>query len=365
MLSRTFLRPALAVAVGSALALGLTAAPAAAAPTVSAVVVAKVTSTRVTTQPKAASVVVGKTATFVVKAKGTKKTYQWYVRKPGKSTYVAVKGAKSATYKVKTSTKLDGARYRVVVKGSKGKVTSKSALLTVISRPKVTSQPTHQIVTSGKTAAFTVKATGNALRYQWQVRRSGSSTWANLSGKTSSTLKVTARTKNLGDEFRVVVSNKAGTRTSSAATLWVDSTRSDPFAVEAPVLLNDWGVVFGATDFDATAAVLAENQFNDVPPAGWTYVLAPVFVCYLGDTGSGTAWADLDIQLIGSDGRAYDDGYNVIPEDLIDLGDLYAPNGCGTFNAAALLPVSVTSGAVWVVHDSSSYPTSTQYVATR
>ena len=52
MLSRTFLRPALAVAVGSALALGLTAAPAAAAPAVGSVVVcAMAAARRITSLP--------------------------------------------------------------------------------------------------------------------------------------------------------------------------------------------------------------------------------------------------------------------------------------------------------------------------
>lgn len=365
MLSRTFLRPALAVAVGSALALGLTAAPAASAPAVASVVVtAKVTATRITAQPKAASVVVGRTATFAVKAKGTKRTYQWYVRKPGTSRYVAVKGAKAPTYRVKTSARLDGARYRVVVKGSKGKVTSRSALLTVISKPKITTQPRAAFVTSGQVASFTVKAAGHGLRYQWQVRRVDTTTWTNLSGKTGATLRYSARTVNRADEFRVVISNGAGKVTSAAALLWVDSTRADPYAVEAPVILGDWGLLLGATDFDATATVLAENEFNEAPPAGWTYVTAPAFVCFLGGSGSGTPWIDLDLELVGSDGRAYDAGSAVIPDDIYDLGDLYAPDGCGEFNAAALIPVSATSGAVWVVHDTSTYPTATQYVAT-
>lgn len=369
MLSRTFLRPALAVAVGSALALGLTAAPAAAAPAVASVVVtAKVTATRITAQPKAASVVVGRTATFAVKAKGTKRTYQWYVRKPGTSRYVAVKGAKAPTYRVKTSARLDGARYRVVVKGSKGKVTSRSALLTVISKPKITTQPRTTLVTSGQVASFSVKATGHQVRYQWQTRSAASLTWVALAGKTGTTLTVKARTANDGDEFRAVASTKAGSVPSAAAVLWVDSTRTDPYAVGAPVILYDWAVALDVTDLDGTDQVLAGNPSNAVPPAGWTYVTAPVLVCYLSGADTMDPALTLELRLLGSDGVSYDAGGASLGDGIQTVGNLGAASGtdgCGSFTAAALVPAAAAPGGRWLVTDTSGPTVYSQYVALR
>ncbi|RHA39359.1 hypothetical protein, partial [Cellulomonas rhizosphaerae] len=148
--------------------------------------------------------------------------------------------------------------------------------------------------------------------------------------------------------------------TSKPATLWVDSVRTDPFAPGSVLSLTSYGAMIGATDVNATNRVLAENRYNDVPPPGWTYVLAPVAVCYMAESGSGTPWLDLDVEFIGSDGRTYDDGYNVTPSDIYDLGDLYAPNGCGSFYAAALVPRSVLTGAVWVITDTSSWSSTTK-----
>ncbi|RHA38877.1 hypothetical protein D1825_12725, partial [Cellulomonas rhizosphaerae] len=116
------LRAGLAATLGGALALGLVA-PATAAPvatSVSTVKTVKVSSTKIATQPRSAAAVAGKKATFTVKAKGSKLSYRWYVRKPGKSSFAKISGATKATYKVVASTKLDGAKYRVVVKGGTG-----------------------------------------------------------------------------------------------------------------------------------------------------------------------------------------------------------------------------------------------------
>ena len=312
--------------------------------------------------------VVGRTATFAVKAKGTKTTYQWYVRKPGSSRYVAVKGARSATYRVRTYAKLDGARYRVVVKGSKGRVTSRSALLTVVSKPTITTQPRSTLVTSGEVASFRVKATGHHVRYQWQVRRGVSLTWVPLAGKTGTTLTVNARTANDGDEFRAVASTKAGSVPSASAVLWVDSTRTDPYAVGAPVLLYDWAVALDVTDLDATDQVLAGNPSNPTPSVGWTYVTAPVLVCYLSAADTMDPALTLELRLLGSDGVSYDAGGASLGDGIQTVGNLGAASGtdgCGTFTAAALVPAAAAPGGRWVVTDTSGPTAYTQYVALR
>ena len=98
--------------------------------------------------------------------------------------------------------------------------------------PTITAQPANQTVTAGQTATFTVVATGTVpLSYQWQ--KNG----ASIAGATAAsyTTPVTT-TADSGANFAVVVSNTAGTVTSSAATLTVNVPDTTPptVSVTAP-----------------------------------------------------------------------------------------------------------------------------------
>jgi hypothetical protein len=83
--------------------------------------------------------------------------------------------------------------------------------------PAITTQPADITVKVGKTAKFTVTATGTApLKYQW--RKNG----VEIAGATKAsytTPKVVAADN--GSLFSVVVSNAAGTVTSNTAVLTV------------------------------------------------------------------------------------------------------------------------------------------------
>jgi len=98
-------------------------------------------------------------------------------------------------------------------------------------QPTITTQPVNQTVTAGQTATFTVVAAGTApLGYQWQ--KNG----VNIAGATASsyTTPVTT-TANSGSTFDVVVSNTAGSVTSSAATLTVTAAVVAPTITTQPV----------------------------------------------------------------------------------------------------------------------------------
>ncbi len=87
------------------------------------------------------------------------------------------------------------------------------------SAPAITTQPSNQTVGAGQTATFSVVATGTPpLSYQWQK---GTSV---IAGATSTTYTTPPTgLSDTGSTFRVVVSNSAGTATSAAATLTVNS----------------------------------------------------------------------------------------------------------------------------------------------
>ena len=85
----------------------------------------------ISTQPKAASVNAGKTATFKVTAKGGGLKYQWYCQKKGSTKWTKMSGKTAVTLKVKAKASLNGNKYRCLVKNVAGKVYTKGVKLTV------------------------------------------------------------------------------------------------------------------------------------------------------------------------------------------------------------------------------------------
>jgi len=186
---------------------------------------------QITSQPVNQTVSTGQVATFSVVATGAPTpTYQW------QKNSVKIGGATGASYTTPATTAADsGAKFGVVVSNSAGSVTSNSATLTVntatSAAPKITTQPANQAVTTGQTATFSVVATGTpAPAYQWRKNS------ANISGATSPSYTTPATTSgDNGAKFDVVVSNSAGTVTSAAATLTVNTpTASAPKVTTQP-----------------------------------------------------------------------------------------------------------------------------------
>jgi hypothetical protein len=183
----------------------------------------------ITTEPANDSVVAGQAATFSVVAGGTAPlSYQW--QKNG----VNISGATSASYTTAATTSADnGSTFQVAVSNSKGNISSSIATLTVTTAavaPTISGQPANQTVTAGQTAIFSVVASGTApLNYQWQ--KNG----ANISGAVSASYTTPATTSaDNGSTFKVVVSNPAGSVTSSAATLTVNAAAVAPTITTQP-----------------------------------------------------------------------------------------------------------------------------------
>jgi hypothetical protein len=206
----------------------------------------------ITAQPASQTVTAGQYATFSVAATGTAPlTYRW--QKNG----AAVGGANSASYTTPaTSTGDNGAQFTVVVGNSAGSVTSSTATLTVNGIavvPAIILQPTSLTVTAGQTATFSVIASGTApLSYEWQEYG------ANISGATSASYTLPATTTaNNGAQFTVVVTNSAGSVTSSVAALTVNAATY--LLSASPTSLNFGNVNTGA---NSTLPVTLTNSGN-------------------------------------------------------------------------------------------------------
>jgi len=179
----------------------------------------------VTGQPASVSVEEGKTAKFTVKASGTELKYQWQYSTDGGNTWKdsTMGDPKTAVLSVEATAKRNGYCYRCKVTSGTRTVTSSAAKLTVKPSSLITGQPVSVTVTEGRTAKFTVTASGSSLKYQWQFSTDGGKTWkdSTMGNPKTATLSVEAAAKRNGYQYRCIITSGTVTVTSSAAKLTV------------------------------------------------------------------------------------------------------------------------------------------------
>ena len=181
----------------------------------------------IVTQPESAAVLDGDSVVLSVAASGTGPfSYQW--QRNG----APIAGATELAYTSGTLALADsGASFAVVVSNGGGSVTSNSATIMVSARPiTITEQPAPRTRAPGETASFTVVTTGSDPKtYQW-LRNGAELAGANASSYTTPALTVA----DSGARFAVRVGNAAGSTTSEAALLTVESAPVAPTIATQP-----------------------------------------------------------------------------------------------------------------------------------
>lgn len=191
-------------------------------------------------------------------------SFQW--QKDG----VNLTGANSSTLTLANVASGDQGAYRAVVTNAYGTATSASATLTVtqvLAAPAITGQPVSQTVAIGGNAAFSVSATGTApLLYQWLLNGTA------LLNQTNASLSLNNVGPAAQGQYRVSVSNTAGTTNSSAASLTVLSPPASFVAYPSPG--SSYRQDFNSLPDPGTVSVNADNP---VTIAAVTYGLANPF----------------------------------------------------------------------------------------
>ena len=195
---------------------------------------------KVVSQPQNQTVIAGNPASFEVVATGTEPVaYQWF--KNG----VAIPGAIGSQLFLSGVGPAQAGNYTVVVTDLVGTVTSSAAVLTVLGSPSITSQPVGLTAVAGTNVTLSATASGSApLSYQWM--KGGLA----VAGGNGAQLTLNNVQPSQAGSYSVVVTNLAGTVTSSAAVVTVLVT---PSITRQPVGLT---VVAGT---NATLSVTASG----------------------------------------------------------------------------------------------------------
>ena len=211
--------------------------------------------------------------------------------------------------------------------------------------PTITSQPVNQAVVAGADATFSIAATGTSLTYQWQSSPDGTS-WTDVSGATGATLiRGAAAIADNGRRFRGVVSNSAGSATSSAATLIVTAAPST-FTPLTPTLKT--GRVTHAATLLASGQVLITGGFSTAvfpsPALNTAELYDPTTNAFTALAGTMrsvrnnyTATRLLDGRVLLTGGQNNNDG------DGVSSAELYDPT-TKTFTAVAATMTSPRGG---------------------
>ncbi len=168
----------------------------------------------ITTSPTNLGLVIGGNGIFSVVASGVGLTYQWY------KDSAPIVGATSASLALTNVQTANAGTYYCIVTNGAGTATSANATLTVTAQavaPQITTQPQGAVVVTGNSVSFTVAASGTTpLTYQW--RKNGTA----IGGATSATYTIASAQTGDAGSYSCVITNSAGTATSSNASLTVN-----------------------------------------------------------------------------------------------------------------------------------------------
>ena len=163
----------------------------------------------ITAQPQSRIASLGETATLSVTVEGTDPiSFQWQFDG------IDIVGATDSTLVLDNVQTADEGSYGVWISNSAGSVTSTAATVTVIVPPSISSQPQSQTVSAGSLVMFQVVASGSApLSYQWLFNG------IDIPGAVDAALNRNNIEPEATGNYTVVVSNAAGSTTSTAAEL--------------------------------------------------------------------------------------------------------------------------------------------------
>ena len=202
----------------------------------------------ITVHPADVTALAGETAAFTVAADGAGLSWQWQESRDNGASWTDCQetGAQTAAMTFTATADHQGRTYRCLVSNPGGVVISSAAVLTVIGA-RITGQPKSVAVEEGERAAFTVKADGSDLSYQWQVSSDEGATWSDCgeAGSDTDTLSVLPRAEWSGWRYRCRVTGSGLTAFSHAATLTVTIPKNKPlFKTQNLVLSGQIGVNF-------------------------------------------------------------------------------------------------------------------------
>ena len=220
----------------------------------------------ITNQPVSLTNNVGSNVTFTVTNGGTAPfTYKWYF-----NTNTVLPNQTNSSVTLTNVQLTNTGTYSVAITNAAGGTNSSFALLTVWQPPSITNQPASITNVAGGNATFNVTAGGVPTPgYQWKFNTNTA-----LSNSTNTALPLTGIRASQAGTYNVVITNSAGSVTSTIASLVITNPLPPP--ITAPVTTAGGGAfqfnfttIPGLTNTVLTNGTLAGgtwNVYTNIPP---------------------------------------------------------------------------------------------------
>ena len=211
----------------------------------------------ISVQPTPQTGCAGYSAGFSVTAGGTAPlVYQWF------GPTGAIPGAMASSYNVVSLDQTNAGNYWVVITNNFGSVTSAVVALSVnsLNPPAITTDVANTTVLAGNPATLTVKATGDALQYQWFGPNG-----LPLANATNATFTIANTSSTDAGSYQVIVFNSCDSLPSRVATLTVNGP---PAITGQPVWSSATTCSGTADNAIATAVGTAPLFYQWYGPAG-------------------------------------------------------------------------------------------------
>jgi hypothetical protein len=228
--------------------------------------------------------------------------------------------------------------------GGGGSDSSSTTTTTTSGAPTITTQPASLTVATGASAAFSVVASGSSLTYQWY--KSGTA----LSGETASSYTISSVTAADAGTYYVIVTNTAGSITSSSITLTISDSVTTTCALPTSTNATNTATVVAAANNFLT--LLSTSQQSTAQPS-LTLANAKIWSNLPGTSRNGLKFGDLTTtQLNGALAVAQAalsiSGYTMLSEiraadDVIAATKSNSPWGSGLYYIAFLGAPSTSS----------------------
>jgi hypothetical protein len=230
----------------------------------------------ITLQPTNQFVPVGSNASFAVSAAGSSLVYRWSQGATPLNNGGRISGATSNVLSISSIVDADAGSYSCFITNSGGTITSASATLTVVHLPVITSQPVSLLASNGSTIAFHVGASGSLLSYQWKKNATALTNGGDFSGVTTADLSIHVTSQADEAIYSAIVSNPAGSVTSSGAALRLNQPSTnffddfESYSISSPVSYGRFGTPLDY-NYGAINSASTDPWWGPSPPNFFTF----------------------------------------------------------------------------------------------
>lgn len=200
-------------------------------------------------------------------------TYQWKKDGIALVNSTRITGATSATLTVKTLVATDAGKYTLTLTNAGGAVTSRSAALTVLTKPEILASPKSPVTAdiAGKVVLSGSARGAGTLAYQWfrgtTALTNGTVGGLTISGATTGTLTLTGVGFASAGSYTLRVTNTHGVQTSAAALL---NIQRRPGALAGDITQPSFNSQVYAIKFLSDGSYLVGGSFTSVTVKGVT-----------------------------------------------------------------------------------------------